>query len=114
MNVENVKFGQIIIDGQEYSKDIVIDKGLISRRDKKASKAMKSGFGHTPLTLGENIPWDCKILIVGTGQYKRLPIDNSVRDKAQEAGVLLKEMSTPRAVDHINDPDTNLILHLTC
>lgn len=114
MNVDDLKFGQIIIDGQEYSRDIVIDNGTISKRNKKVSKALKSGFGHTPLTIGENIPWDCNVLIIGTGQYKRLPIDKSVHEKASEKGVLLKEMSTTRAVDHINDPDTNLILHLTC
>ena len=67
MKVEKVKFGQIIIDGHEYNKDFVVDQGKIFKRNKQVSKALKTGFGHTPLTLGENIPWNCKQLIIGTG-----------------------------------------------
>jgi hypothetical protein len=37
-----------------------------------------------------------------------------VYDIAMRKGVKLITMSTPEAVKHINDPGTNLILHLTC
>jgi len=33
---------------------------------------------------------------------------------AAEKGVELLSMSTPEAVKHVNDPETNFILHLTC
>jgi hypothetical protein len=37
-----------------------------------------------------------------------------VYKKAGKKGVELLVISTPEAVKHINDKDTNLILHLTC
>jgi len=37
-----------------------------------------------------------------------------VYELAVRKGVELLTMSTPEAIKHINDQDTNLILHLTC
>ena len=114
MNVKNLSFGSIEIDGKTYEKDVIIDRGAIKKRHKAESKKYSVVFGHTPLSPEENIPWDCKCLIVGTGHSSSLPIMNEVIEIARRKGVKLVSMSTPEAVKHINDPDTNLILHLTC
>jgi hypothetical protein len=37
-----------------------------------------------------------------------------VFELAERKGVELITMSTPEAVGHVNDGDTNLVLHLTC
>jgi hypothetical protein len=37
-----------------------------------------------------------------------------VYNVARRKDVELLTMGTPAAIKHINDPDTNLILHLTC
>jgi hypothetical protein len=71
-------------------------------------------FGHTPVSLDENIPWDCKVLIIGTGQNESLPVMNDVKEAAESKKVKLSLMSTPEAVKHLNDEFTNFILHLTC
>jgi hypothetical protein len=47
----------------------------------------RDAFGHTPLSLKENIPWRCKQLVVGTGAYGRLPILDEVKREADERGV---------------------------
>ena len=114
MKVKKLSFGAINIDGKDYSKDIVIRKGKIEKRKKKASKNFRSQFGHTPLSTLENIPWECKKLIIGTGHYNALPVMKEVQRKAKKKGVELVLMSTPDAVLRINEKDTNLILHLTC
>ena len=64
MKVKKLSFGTINIDGKDYSKDIVIHKGKIEKRKKKESKHFRGRFGHTPLSISENIPWDCKKLII--------------------------------------------------
>jgi hypothetical protein len=114
MIVNDISFGTINIDGEHYSKDLIIDNGSIEKRKKDASKKYADRYGHTPLSVDENIPWNCRRLIVGTGQSSALPVMEEVRDLAVKKGVELRMMSTPEAVKHLNDPDTNFILHLTC
>ncbi|MGD8343027.1 MAG: MTH938/NDUFAF3 family protein [Desulfobacterales bacterium] len=114
MKVKELSFGTINIDGKNYSKDIVIHKGIIKKRKKKESKKFRSQFGHTPLSIFENIPWDAKKLIIGTGHSAALPVMKEVRTEAKKKGVELVLMRTPDAVLNINAKDTNFILHLTC
>ena len=114
MKVKELSFGTINIDGKDYLKDIVINKGKIEKRKKKESKKFRSQFGHTPLSTRENIPWDCKKLIIGTGHNAALTVMKEVKKKAKKKGVELVLMSTPDAILKINEKDTNLILHLTC
>ena len=114
MKVHALSFGSINIDGQGYAKDIVIHKGKIEKRKKKKSKKFRNRFGHTPLSILENIPWDCKKLIIGTGHSAALPVMKEVKQKAKKKGVELVLMPTPDAIRHIHQKDINLILHLTC
>jgi hypothetical protein len=114
MEINRLSFGTITIDGETYSKDIVISRGEVKKRKKGESKKFRDEFGHTPLSADENIPWNCKHLIIGTGHSSALPVMEEVYKKARKKGVKITEMSTPDAVKHVNDPDTNLILHLTC
>jgi len=64
---ERFSFGEIRIDGKTCDCDIVIDRGRVFRRDKKASKKYRDAFGHTPISTEENIPWKCRRLVIGTG-----------------------------------------------
>jgi hypothetical protein len=114
MVVNSLSFGSITIDGVPYDKDVIIDHGVIKKRNKSESKAYRSRYGHTPLSSGENIPWDCKKLIIGAGHYSSLPVMDEVYGMAGEKGVELIIVSTPEAVKYLNEKDTNLILHLTC
>jgi len=72
MRFQSFEFGSIRIDGKTYDHDVVVDRGVIRRRDKKASRSLRSAYGHTPLSLSENIPWECCRLVVGTGAHGAL------------------------------------------
>ncbi len=115
MQVTDLRFGQITVDGQVYRRDIIISNNrLIETRQKASSRALKSRYSHTPLTTAENIPWNCRTLVIGTGMNGRLPITEEVRARAHEMNITLLVKKTPLAIAHINDKDTNLVLHLTC
>ncbi len=114
MKVNSFSFGSIEIDGKTWEKDIVISKTSIEKRQKKGSKSLKSLYGHTPLTLGENIPWDCNVLVIGTGMYGSMPVLDDVKEKADDLGVKLIIQKTPDAVNHLNEKNTNFVFHLTC
>jgi hypothetical protein len=114
MVVTNLSFGSITIDGETYHDDVVVDRGSIKKRKKAESKKYRDSYGHTPLSPDEKIPWKCSRLVIGTGHSTSLPVMNEVYNIALRKGIELVTMSTPEAAKHINDPDTNLILHLTC
>ena len=114
MTVNNLSFGSITIDEETYEKDVIIDNGSVKKRKKAESKKYSSMFGHTPLSPDENIPWNCKHLIIGAGHSSCLPVMEEVQNIADSKGVELVIMSTPEAIKHINDQHTNFVLHLTC
>jgi len=115
MIVNSLKFGTIIIDGVRIDHDVVIDEsGNIEKRSKKKSKKYRDEFGHTPLSVNENIPWNCRRLVIGSGHSGVLPVMSEVNEKAAEMGVELVILRTPEAVKQFGKPDTNFILHLTC
>jgi hypothetical protein len=80
MLFEGFSFGLIRIDGVSYEHDVVIDRGEVRKRKKKASKKFRDLFGHTPLSVEEEIPWKCRRLVIGTGSGA-LPVMEEVRSK---------------------------------
>ena len=115
MKFEHFSFGKIQIDGIEYGYDIVIDRGEIRERKKKPSKKFRDRFGHTPLSLKEEIPWKCRHLVVGTGTGA-LPVMDEVRREARRRKVELIILPTEEAMELLNRgaENTNAILHVTC
>ena len=66
MLIEEFSFGSIRINGTLYGHDVVIDRDSIRKREKKPSKKFRESFGHTPLSVREAIPWNCRRLVIGT------------------------------------------------
>jgi len=116
MRFDEFTFGLIQIDGVVYEHDVVIDRGEINKRKKKPSKKFQEDFGHTPLSIEEEIPWKCERLIIGTGAYGRLPVMKEVREEAQRRKIKLLILPTIEAIRQLcKDPEqTNAILHVTC
>jgi hypothetical protein len=115
MKFQQFSFGQIRIDGVQYDYDVVIDRGEIRERKKKPSKRFRDSFGHTPLSLEEEIPWRCSRLVVGTGTGA-LPVMDEVKREAKRRKVELLILPTEEAMEVLNRhiTSTNAILHVTC
>ena len=58
---------------------MVIDRGEIRKRRKAPSKQFREDFGHTPLSIEEDIPWKCARPVIGTGACSSLPVMNGVK-----------------------------------
>ena len=116
MRIEHFSFGSIDIDGRTYAHDVVIDRGNIRKRRKGASKRYRDDYGHTPLSADEQIPWNCRRLVIGTGAVGALPVMEAVRAEARRREVELVLAPTKRAIDLLaaGADDTNAILHVTC
>jgi hypothetical protein len=110
------RFGSLKVDGKTFTKDVILDQGVLRKRKKKPSRAFREQFGHTPVSLQEDIPWGCKRLVIGSGMEGRLPVMDEVAAEAQRRGIELVVRPTPEAVQLLQEhtADTNAILHVTC
>ena len=116
MRFTGFSFGSIRVDGVTYDHDLVIDRGKIRKRKKAASRKFRGAYGHTPLSIEEDIRWRCRRLVIGTGADSALPVMPQVRDEARRRNVDLVVLPTAQAISAMATaaPDTNAILHLTC
>src|SRR6516162_6161059 len=116
MRFDKFEFGSIEIDGVTWQSVVVIDRGAIRKRKKTASKQFRDEFGHTPLSIEEDIPWKCRRLVIGTGAYGRLPVMKEVEREAERREVEVLMVPTAEAIKALSKDakETNAILHVTC
>lgn len=116
MQIQDFSFGSIRVEGTTYEHDLVIDSGEIRKRKKEPSKKYRGDFAHTPLSIEEDIPWNCRRLVIGTGVYGKLPVLPEVKREAEHRKVELLIVPTARAIEELRHctKDTNAILHITC
>src|SRR5262252_8914974 len=109
MRFSDYSFGAIRIDGESYDRDVVIDRGEIRKRKKGPSKELRAHYGHTPLSIAEDIPWKCGRLVIGTGHSGSLPVMPEIEAEARRRGVDLVTVPTSKAIDLLNEgmKDTN-------
>ncbi len=116
-------FGFIIIDHHRYDHDVVVlpDKTVVPR-PKHISERKRHQYGHVPLTeeefreITKNV--DADVVIIGTGQYGALPVEEGVKEIARQLGVELIVKPTPQALeDYVELRDKKKVLaifHVTC
>jgi hypothetical protein len=117
MKAKLVAFGEVQIEGERYARDVVIDGGRVSRRRKGPSKALREQYGHTPLSLAEDIPWGGPRLVVGTGADGRLPIASDVYAEAERRRIEVHALLTAdacRLLADLKTEDVYAVLHVTC
>src|SRR5207245_6491704 len=102
MRVQKFSFGSIRIDGVTYEHDVVIDRGEVRKRKKKPSKKFRDEFGHTPVSLEEKIPWQCRRLIIGTGAGA-LPVMDDVKREAKRRKIALLVLPTTEAIEELKE-----------
>jgi hypothetical protein len=115
MRFQKFSFGSIRIDGTTHEHDVLIDRGKIRKRKKRPSKKFRAAFGHTPISIEEEIPWQCKRLVIGTGTGA-LPVMEEVKKEATRRKIKLVILPTQKAIKELKQAPagTNAILHVTC
>ncbi len=117
MKAKLVAFGEILIEGDRYNSDVVINGGRVRRRRKGPSKALRHFFGHTPLSVAEDVPWGGKRLIVGTGADGALPVAPEVYEEGARRGIAIEAVPTLdacRLLAELEPKDVYAVLHVTC
>ena len=96
---------------------MVIDRGKGRKRKKGPSKQFREEFGHTPLSIEEEIPWGGTRLIVGTGAHGALPAMNEVLAEAKRRGIEVIAAPTVeicQLLAEVKKGQAYAILHCTC
>lgn len=117
MDVEYPGFGVIIVEGERFEHDVLIEVGRVRPRDKGPSRTHRSQGGHTPLSPDEDIPWSGPRLVVGTGASGRLPIPPELRAEAESRGVELITLPTVEVCELLRSTapeNVSAVLHVTC
>ena len=117
MKARLVKFGEIEVEGKRYTHNVVIDGGKVRKRKKGPSKEFRGRFGHAPLSVGEEIPWGGKRLIVGTGVHGALPVMDEVLAEAKRRGIGVISAPTSEVcelLEEVKKGQAYAILHCTC
>ncbi len=115
--IESNEFGKIVVDGKNYTKDIIITgNGKVIARPSDAET--KYGTHHVivleemKLMLMDNP----RVIVIGTGQYGACHLEKGVEEEIKKQGVRLLIERTPKAIhlfNNINERKAGLF-HLTC
>jgi hypothetical protein len=99
-----------------YDHDLIIDRGKIRKRKKADSKRFRNAYGHTPLSVSEDIPWRCRRLVIGTGAGGALPVMREVEEEAHRRKVDLPIAPTAEVIKVLTESTkgVNAVLHVTC
>jgi len=120
-----VRFGSVVFKDKEYRHDIVICDGRVTRRRKELSAHMRSKYGHTPLTAEELKQYidECgepEVVLVGTGVYGALPLDDDAEkflDELSRRGVeVVKSVTDDEFVNRVENEKRRYlaVIHVTC
>ncbi len=111
VNIDSSYFGNIIINGQKFNHDVVVDwKGAVQKKD--------GSHSFTKRELEDLMLRDPEVVIVGTGTAKMMKIDPNAELTARVNGIELIVAPTVDAIKHFNKHvkrrKTIGVIHVTC
>jgi len=113
MKIDSYGFGQIVIDGESYTEDVIIFPDRV-----KSNWWRKSGHEVCVEDLKEVFEDKPETLIIGTGAYGAVKVLPETEERSEVEGIKLISQRTEEAVRTFNELiKTKKIaagLHLTC
>ncbi|RLF20698.1 MAG: hypothetical protein DRN15_10760 [Thermoprotei archaeon] len=112
--VEAYEFGEIVIDGRRYRRDVIIFPEKI--RD---NWWRKEGHSLCLDDLKEVLEYNPEVLVIGTGYYGFMRVPDEVRRYLEQRGIEVHIAETRRACEVFNELINKgrrvvAALHLTC
>lgn len=106
------RFGEIVIDGVRYRKDVLILPDRVIDNWWR-----ESGHNLTIQDVEELLDERPTTIVIGTGAFGRMRVPEETRQALSNAGCTIIVASTKTACDRFNqleDPGAAAALHLTC
>ena len=111
--IDSYSFGNITIDGQKFTKDLIIFPDHINSNWKR-----KIGHLLTKDDITEILDYKPEVLIIGTGSRGLMKVDEILKDKIKALGIEFVIKKTSEAVIEYNRiyKDNKIVCapHLTC
>ena len=112
-NIDSYRFGRIEIDGQVYTRDVIILPDRVI-----ANWWREEGHTLMPSDLEAVLDAAPATLIVGQGAFGRMRVTDETRTRLKEAGIELLAAPTREACERYGQlrerGDVAAALHLTC
>ena len=111
--IESYRFGEIVVDGEPHTKDLIILPGRVVGGWRRAG-------GHTLQAADLEVVFEAspEVLVVGRGAYGRLRVPAETKRTIEEQGIELIAQTTKKAVETYNELRARrpvaAALHLTC
>jgi len=97
MKITHYSFGKMIVNGNEYTSDLIILPDRIHQ-----SWWRKEGHSLCIEDLAEIFKSDIDILVVGTGAYGRMRVSDEIINELKKKGIETYPEDTGKAVDLFN------------
>lgn len=111
--IDNYSFGEIIIDGKEYTEDVIILPSEV-----QPGWWREEGHLLLPEDLEVVVESKPEILIIGTGAYGEMEVPEKTKKFLESEGIKLEIYGTERACqvynEHREEHKVVACLHLTC
>lgn len=110
--IDLYEFGRIVIDGKEYTKDVIIVEGEVH-----PNWFRKEGHFLQKMDLGPILEAKIHTLIIGTGHDGVMRVGGDVKEYCRMNNINLIELRSREAVDKCNEIMGNGVaagIHLTC
>lgn len=113
MIIESYEFGQIVVDGKRYNKDLLIFPDVV-----EAGWWRKKGHRLHIADLGKVLEAKPEVLVVGTGYFGEMAVPAETRKHVESEGIDLIVQKTAKACKTFNNQTESgyvvAALHLTC
>ncbi|MFO7850355.1 MAG: Mth938-like domain-containing protein [Spirochaetia bacterium] len=111
--IQDYSFGNIVVDGKSYSKDLIIYPDSI-----QDSWWRRESHNLVPEDIEEVIERRPEVLVVGTGAKGMLKVPQSTKEHLLSLGIEVVDFPTDRAAKYFNElqekKHTLGAFHLTC
>jgi Uncharacterized conserved protein len=111
--IDSYSFGNITINNQKFTRDLIIYPDHIN-----SSWRRKIGHLLTEADITEILSYKPEFLIIGTGAYGLMKIDDRLKEKLKALGIEFVIKKTAEAVMEYNgiykEKKVVCALHLTC
>ncbi|MGW8249224.1 MAG: Mth938-like domain-containing protein [Anaerolineales bacterium] len=111
--IEHYRFAEIVIDGEKYTKDVIIYPDRV-----QANWWRESGHNLIPEDMPDVLASPPEVLVIGRGSYSRMDVPRETKNALQKAGIQVIAQSTGDACQTYNrlaeSRQVMAALHLTC
>lgn len=114
MKIEEYSFGRVVIDGKEYNDDLILFQDHIIQDKWWRSQGHLLKYKDLDEYIEEYNPQE---IIIGTGYYGTMDIDDSCASRLKEKGIKVTEGRSKEMVDKYIESDKYGLMacfHLTC